>query len=110
MNKPNHEHEENEIESGVVTKEARPKLKMPPLFKVLILNDDFTPMDFVITILEQFFFMERTKAVQIMLQVHTQGRGICGVYPRDIAETKVMQVTHYSRDQNYPLLCTMEEA
>ena len=80
------------------------------MYKVLLLNDDYTPMEFVVQVLETFFRMDREKATQIMLHVHTRGVGVCGVYTRDIAETKVQQVNDYSRSNQHPLLCTMEEA
>ena len=99
-----------ERESGLTVQEARPKLRRPPLFKVLLLNDDYTPMEFVVQVLETFFAMGRGKATQIMLHVHTRGVGVCGVYTRDIAETKVTQVNDYSRTHQHPLMCTMEEA
>jgi ATP-dependent Clp protease adaptor protein ClpS len=89
---------------------AKPALKQPPLYKVILLNDDYTPMDFVVRILEHFFAMSREKATQVMLHVHTRGRGVCGVYTHDIAETKVAQVNEFSRRHQHPLLCTMEEA
>jgi ATP-dependent Clp protease adaptor protein ClpS len=97
-------------ESGPSVEEARPKLKRPPMFKVLLLNDDYTPMEFVVLVLEIFFAMPRDKATQVMLHVHTRGVGVCGVFTRDIAETKVSQVTEYSRSHQHPLMCTMEEA
>jgi len=97
-------------ETGLTIHEARPKLRRPPLFKVLLLNDDYTPMEFVVQVLETFFGMNREKATQIMLHVHTRGVGVCGVYTRDIAETKVQQVNDYSRAHQHPLMCTMEEA
>lgn len=97
-------------EGGLAVEEAKPKLKRPPLYKVLLLNDDFTPMEFVVHILEQFFGMPRDKATRVMLQVHTQGQGVCGIYPREIAETKVVQVNEYARENQHPLLCTMEYA
>jgi ATP-dependent Clp protease adaptor protein ClpS len=97
-------------DSGLEVEEARPKLKRPPLFKVVLLNDDYTPMEFVVHVLEVFFAMPRDKATRIMLQVHTQGKGVCGVYTRDIAETKVHQVNAFSRENQHPLLCTMEPA
>ena len=90
--------------------EARPKLKRPPMFKVVLLNDDYTPMEFVVQVLETFFAMSRDKATQVMLHVHTRGVGVCGVFTRDIAETKVSQVTEYARRHQHPLMCTMEEA
>jgi ATP-dependent Clp protease adaptor protein ClpS len=97
-------------ESGPSVEEARPKLKRPPMFKVLLLNDDYTPMEFVVQVLETFFAMPRDKATQVMLHVHTRGVGVCGVFTRDIAETKVTQVNDYSRNHQHPLMCTMEEA
>jgi ATP-dependent Clp protease adaptor protein ClpS len=97
-------------DSGLSTEEARPKLKRPPMFKVLLLNDDYTPMEFVVQVLETFFALSRDKATQIMLHVHTRGVGVCGVFTRDIAETKVAQVNDYARNHQHPLMCTMEEA
>jgi len=99
-----------ESDSGLSVQEAKPALKKPPLFKVLLLNDDYTPMEFVVQVLETFFRMNREKATQIMLHVHTRGVGVCGVFTRDIAETKVSQVNDYSRRHQHPLMCTMEEA
>ena len=101
---------QNDQESGVALQEARPKLKKPPLYKVVMLNDDYTPMEFVVEILQTFFAMDVEKATQIMLHVHTKGYGVCGVYTRDVAETKVMQVNDYSKNHHHPLLCEMEEA
>ena len=97
-------------DDGVVVQEAKPKLKRPPLYSVIMLNDDFTPMEFVVHVLEYFFSMDREKAVRVMLQVHTQGKGVCGIYSREIAETKVSLVNDYSRDNSHPLLCTLERA
>ena len=97
-------------DDGLAVDEAKPKLKRPPLYKVILLNDDFTPMEFVVEVLEEFFGMTRENATRIMLQVHTQGKGVCGVYARDVAETKVAQVNEYSRSHQHPLLCTMEAA
>lgn len=99
-----------ERESGLTVQEARPKLRRPPLFKVLLLNDDYTPMEFVVQVLETFFRMSREKATQVMLHVHTRGVGVCGVFTKDIAETKVAQVNDYARSNQHPLMCTMEEA
>ena len=87
---------------------AKPKLKRPPLYRVILLNDDYTPMEFVVYVLEQFFSMGREKATQVMLAVHTQGKGVCGIYPQDIAETKASQVTQSARDSGHPLLCEVE--
>ncbi|MGC3980496.1 MAG: ATP-dependent Clp protease adapter ClpS [Steroidobacteraceae bacterium] len=96
-------------ERGLVVEEAAPKLKRPPLYQVLLLNDDYTPMEFVVEVLEQVFGMDRSNATRVMLEVHTRGKGVCGVYTYEIAETKVAQVMAYARQQQHPLLCTMEE-
>ncbi|HHC72244.1 MAG TPA: ATP-dependent Clp protease adapter ClpS [Thiotrichales bacterium] len=100
----------HDSDHSLVLQEEETKLKPPPLYKVVLHNDDYTPMDFVVEVLERFFAMNREKATQIMLHVHTRGKGVCGVYPRDIAETKVMQVNEYSRRHEHPLLCAMEAA
>jgi len=92
-----------------VEEELKPELKQPSLYQVYLINDDYTPMDFVVHVLEQFFGLGKEKATQIMLQVHYRGRGICGVYTYDIAETKVNLVNDYSRENQHPLLCSMEE-
>jgi ATP-dependent Clp protease adaptor protein ClpS len=89
--------------------EAEPKLKRPPLYQVILLNDDYTPMEFVVDVLERIFGMDRTTATRVMLEVHTRGKGVCGVFTFEIAETKVAQVTTYARQHQHPLLCTMEE-
>lgn len=94
----------------LAVEEARPKIKRPPLYRVVLLNDDFTPMEFVVDILESIFGMERTRATQVMLEVHTKGKGICGVYNFEIAETKVAQVMGLAKQHQHPLLCTMEES
>ncbi|MNN01581.1 ATP-dependent Clp protease adapter protein ClpS [compost metagenome] len=96
-------------DSGVAIQEAKPALKAPPMYKVLLLNDDYTPMDFVVEVLESFFGMNRETATRIMLAVHTEGRAVCGVYTRDIAETKAMQVNQYARECQHPLLCEIEK-
>lgn len=95
-------------DENVAVQESKPKLKKPRLYKVLLLNDDYTPMEFVVVILEQFFGKQREQAVQIMLHVHQKGVGVCGVYPRDIAESKVKLVMDFSKDHQHPLQCTME--
>jgi len=87
---------------------AKPKLKRPPLYRVILLNDDYTPMEFVVQVLEQFFGMNREKATQVMLAVHTKGKGVCGIYPQDIAETKASQVNESARESGHPLLCEVE--
>ena len=94
---------------GLAIEEARPRIKKPPLYRVVLLNDDYTPMDFVVQILEKIFSMDRSAATRIMLQVHTRGKGVCGVFSHDIAETKVVQVTGLAQQHQHPLLCTMEE-
>lgn len=87
----------------------RGKVKPPPMFKVMLLNDDYTPMEFVVIVLQKFFAMTRERATQVMLKVHREGMGVCGVFPRDVAYTKVEQVAAYSRKHQHPLQCVMEE-
>jgi len=94
----------------VVVQESRPKLKPPPMYRVILINDDYTPMEFVVEVLETVFGMERSRATRVMLEVHTKGKGVCGVYTYEIAETKVAQVTKIAQQQQHPLLCTMEES
>ena len=94
--------------TGIVTK-TRPKVKKPSLYKVLLLNDDYTPMEFVVHILEKFFAKSREDAVEVMLHVHRHGVGICGVFTYEVAETKVAQVIEFSRRHQHPLQCTMEK-
>jgi ATP-dependent Clp protease adaptor protein ClpS len=103
-------HPEHEQGHGLALETAKPELLRPPMYQVLLLNDDFTPMDFVVEVLQVFFAMNREKATQVMLHVHTRGRGVCGVFTRDVAESKVTQVNEFSRDHQHPLLCTMEKA
>src|SRR5258708_2969886 len=98
-----------EKKEGTVVEAARAKLKPPPMFKVMLLNDDYTPMEFVVLVLQKFFGMTRERATQVMLKVHREGIGICGIYPRDVATTKVQQVAAYSRKHQHPLQCVMEE-
>ena len=96
-------------QTSTVLEAQRTQLAPPPLYTVLLLNDDFTPMDFVVLVLQKFFSMDRERATQIMLKVHVEGRGKCGVYPRDIAATKVEQVSTFAREHQHPLQCVMEE-
>ena len=103
--KPQHEHEH-----GVVVAPSRPETARPPMYSVMLLNDDYTPMDFVVEVLMSFFSMDEEKATQVMLHVHTRGRGVCGVYTREVAESKVAQVNDFARVHQHPLLCTMEKA
>ena len=93
---------------GVLEAKPKPKLKKPPMFQVVLLNDDYTPMDFVVEVLSVFFGMNREKATRVMLQVHTEGKGVCGVYTLDVAETKVKQVNEFSRLNQHPLMCQSE--
>jgi len=95
---------------GLALEEAPPRLAPPSQFKVVLLNDDYTPMEFVVEVLQRFFRLDRSSATQVMLHVHTRGKGVCGVYPLEIAETKVAIVNDHSRKHQHPLLCTMEEA
>ena len=95
---------------GLVVEEASPRLKKPPLYQVVLINDDYTPMEFVVDVLQRIFGLDRTRATRVMLEVHTRGKGVCGVFTFEIAETKVAQVTGYARQHQHPLLCTMEEA
>ena len=97
-------------DDGLAVEEAKPKLKRPPLYNVVLLNDDFTPMEFVVHVLEEFFSLNRELAVRVMVKVHPEGKGVCGTYSREIAETKVAQVNDYSRENQHPLLCVMEYA
>ena len=89
--------------------EAKTALQQPKKYKVLLLNDDYTPMEFVVEVLMQFFHFSRPLAVEVMLQVHLKGKGVCGVFTRDIAETKVMFVNEFARSNDHPLLCIMEQ-
>ena len=102
--------DEHRGDDGLALEEAKPKLKEPSMYKVFLLNDDYTPMEFVVTLLEKLFGMDREKATRIMLQVHSQGKGICGIYTYEIAETKVAQVSEYAQRHQHPLMCSMEEA
>jgi ATP-dependent Clp protease adaptor protein ClpS len=92
-----------------VLEARRTKTKPPPMFKVVLLNDDYTPMDFVVGVLQRFFALSREQATQVMLKVHREGSGICGVYPKDVAATKVEQVKSYAKQHQHPLQCVMEE-
>ena len=104
-----HDHEDQRGH-GVAVETSKPEVARPPLYAVLLLNDDYTPMDFVVEVLTRFFGMNLDKATQVMLHVHTRGRGVCGVFTREVAESKVAQINEYSRLNPHPLLCTMEKA
>lgn len=101
---------ESHKDHGLALEESRADVELPPMYRVVLLNDDYTPMDFVVEILKIFFGMNHDRATQVMLHVHTRGKGVCGIYTYEIAETKVAQVTTYARQHQHPLLCTMEEA
>ena len=107
---PKRHQPDKEQQHGLVVETSRPETARPPLYQVLLINDDFTAMDFVVMVLQQFFGMHRDKATQVMLHVHTRGRGVCGVFTREVAESKVTQVNEFSRQHQHPLLCTMEKA
>ena len=95
-------------ESDTVVEESRPMLKKPRMFQVILLNDDYTPMEFVVELIEQFFYKSRENATRIMLSIHTEGKGVCGIYTEDVAETKAAVVNQYSMDHQHPLLCEVE--
>lgn len=100
--------DENGRDGALATSSVRPKLAKPPMYKVVLFNDDYTPMDFVVDILCSFFNMNIEKATQIMLKIHTEGKAVCGVFTKDVAETKAEQVNDYSRECEQPLLCHVE--
>tara|TARA_R110002020_G_scaffold171227_9_gene361183 strand:- start:25 stop:399 length:375 start_codon:yes stop_codon:yes gene_type:complete len=106
MTRPNMPDEDGDI----AVQSAEPALAQPPLYKVVLHNDDYTPMEFVIEVLQDFFNMDSETAVQVMLAVHTQGKGTCGVFTRDIAETKSYQVNEYARECEHPLISDIEAA
>ncbi len=106
----NEDHDEQFDDShGLATEEVKPEVKKPSMYRVVLLNDDYTPMDFVVAVLIMFFGMDQEKATQVMLSVHTQGKGVCGVFTKDVAETKAAIVTQYARDNSHPLLCEVEK-
>lgn len=104
-----HPGEHDDDSAGIAVQEAKPALQAPPMYKVVLFNDDYTPMDFVVEVLEVFFNLNRELATKVMLAVHTEGRAVCGVFTRDIAETKAMQVNQYARESQHPLLCEIEK-
>ena len=106
----NHSEDDVDHESGLVVQESRPEVAEPKRYMVILVNDDFTPMEFVVEILRQIFNLDEEAATRIMLNVHTKGKGVCGVYSKDIAETKVDMVNEFAREHEHPLLCTMEQA
>ena len=98
-----------QFKDDTVLEAAKSKLKPPPMFKVMLLNDDYTPMDFVVVVLQTVFAMSREQATQVMLKVHRDGMGVCGIYTREVASTKVEQVIELAKSHQHPLQCTMEE-
>jgi len=106
----NQSEDENDHDSGLVVQETRPEVAEPKRYMVILVNDDFTPMEFVVLILREFFNLDEEAATRIMLNVHTKGKGVCGIYSKDIAETKVVLVNEFARENEHPLLCTMEQA
>lgn len=95
-------------DTGLVVEERKPALKKPPLYHVVMLNDDYTPMEFVVLVLKKYFRMNQDQAMQVMLNVHQKGKGICGVFPHEVAQTKVALVMELARKNDHPLQCTME--
>lgn len=101
--------DDHDAPGTVVVSKPKTKTRTPPLYRVILVNDDYTPMDFVIHVLQKFFSKDMPEATKIMMQVHNKGAGTCGVFSFEIAETKVYQVNHYSRQNRHPLKCTMEQ-
>ncbi len=97
---------DNEFSTGTIT--VDPKLKKPPLYRVILLNDDYTPMEFVVYILQSFFNMNQEKATQVMLAVHQHGKGVCGIFTKEVAETKCSQVLNFAKENEHPLACDIE--
>lgn len=95
-------------DTGVLEAPAEPKIKKPPLYRVILLNDDYTPMEFVVEVLQTFFGLDRERSTHVMLAVHTQGKATCGIFPRDIAETKSAQVNQYAQENQHPLISEIE--
>ena len=104
------EEEQGQGSTGLLVEEAQPQVKRPPLYQVIILNDDYTPMEFVVMVLKRFFNMDLEQATRVMLHVHQKGVGVCGIFPYEIAETKVNQVMDFARQNQHPLQCTLEKA
>jgi len=100
--------DQEDQDSSTVVLAKKPKLKKPPLYRVLIFNDDYTPMEFVVYVLQSFFGYDRDKATQIMLAVHAQGRGVCGIFTKEVAETKSSQVNNFARENEHPLISEIE--
>ena len=97
-----------QYQDEIIVQEAKPKLKKPAMYQVVLLNDDYTPMEFVVDLIEKFFHHSRKDATRIMLKIHTEGKGVCGIYTEDVAETKATLVNQYAQDHQHPLLCQTE--
>lgn len=108
---PDDDHHDDDAAGGgaLAVQTAKPQLKQPSMYQVLLLNDDYTPMDFVVEVLEDFFGMNREQATHVMLQIHHQGKAVAGIYPKDIAETKAHQVIEYAKVNEHPLMCQVEK-
>jgi ATP-dependent Clp protease adaptor protein ClpS len=102
--------DDSDFEQGVLVAEQKPEVKQPPMYKVLLLNDDFTPMDFVVSVLKQYFYKTMEQATKVMLQVHYDGAGVAGIFTAEIAETKVSHVNDHAKAEGHPLMCTMEKS
>tara|TARA_B100001750_G_C14881897_1_gene290896 strand:+ start:133 stop:495 length:363 start_codon:yes stop_codon:yes gene_type:complete len=100
--------EDQDEGTSVAVATVKPKLKKPPLYRVIIFNDDYTPMEFVVYVLQTFFGIDRDKATQIMLAIHTQGKGVCGIFTKEVAETKAAQVNNFARKNEHPLISEIE--
>lgn len=103
-----HDHSQDHSQDHLDVATAPPQVKKPPFYAVVLFNDDYTPMEFVIEILQVYFTLDLDRATEVMLTVHYRGKGVAGIYPRDIAETKAQQVNNYARSQGHPLLCQIE--
>ena len=102
------EDEDQDLGTSVAVATIEPKLKKPPLYRVVIFNDDYTPMEFVVYVLQTFFGIDRDKATQIMLAIHTHGKGVCGIFTKEVAETKSAQVNNFARENEHPLISEIE--
>ena len=105
----NHSDEDMNHDSDLMVQESRPDVEEPKRYKVILVNDDFTPMEFVVEILSIFFNLDEETATRVMLNVHEKGKGVCGIFSKDVAETKVVMVNEFARENEHPLLCTMEQ-
>ena len=101
--------QDNSDSTSTIAVLEKPKTKKPPLYRVIILNDDYTPMEFVVYILQAFFGFNRDRAQQIMLAIHTHGKGVCGIFTKEVAETKSAQVNNFAKDNEHPLVSDIEQ-